>query len=281
MTLTPNTTPPLLTLWIKGPLNWLSRACLKSALRVGHEVHLYSYGEVPNIPAGIIHRDAREVVPEAEIFQFDGVENPAMLGSYAPFSDAFRYRSLGLARGIWVDSDVYFLRKLVMHGPVLLGWEGPRPEDKAHDPFEHLVGNAILLMPPSSPVVQDLVRLTSPPYEMPPWVPKGIRTRALQKLGGRPFFPGAVTYATVGPIAVNHFVHKHGLTSAVSAHPRYYPVGYREIRRFGEADAAFRATLGPETECIHIWNSNFNRAFTTGVPEGSFAARLKEESLDG
>lgn len=274
------TPPPLVTLWIKGALNWVSLACLKSARRVGHEVHLYSYEDVPNIPAGIRHLDARLVVPEDEIFQFEGVNNPAMFGSYAPFSDAFRYRALGQGRGIWFDSDVYFLRLLDMHGPVLLGWEGPRPEGKIRDSFAHLVGNAIMLLPPSSPVVSDLVRLTSPPYQMPPWVPAGIRARALEKLQGRPFFPGAVSYATFGPVAVNHFVHKHRLTGEVSAHPRYYPVGYREVRRFAEEDGAFRATLLPETECIHIWNSNFNRAFAAGVPEGSFAARLKEESLD-
>jgi hypothetical protein len=271
---------PLVTLWIKGLLNRLTVACLKSAIRVGHEVHLYSYHDVPNIPAGVRHLDAREVVPEDEIFQYDGVENPAMLGSYAPFSDAFRYRTQSQARGIWFDSDVYFLRRLGLHGPVLLGWEGPRPESETRDPFAHLVGNAIMLIPPSSPVVSDLVRLTSRPYEMPPWVPAGIRARAYEKLQGRPFFPGAVTYATFGPVAVNHFVHKHGLTGSVSAHLRYYPVGYREIRRFGEPDTTFRASLGPETECIHIWNSNFSRAFAAGPPKGSFAARLQEESLD-
>jgi hypothetical protein len=137
-----------------------------------------------------------------------------------------------------------------------------------------------MYLPQGSPVVDELVRLTSKPYRMPPWVPQDIRARALQKLAGRPFYPGAVTYATFGPVAVTHAVRAHGAEHVVRPHGHYYPVSFRAVNRFGAPDADVRAGLPPEAEAVHMWNSNFSAAFADGLPPGSFAARLHEESLD-
>ena len=268
------------TLWIAGSLNWLSVSCLKSAVRQGHEVHLYSYGDVPNIPAGVTHVSAQDVIPEDEIFRYEGVDQPRLVGSYAPFSDAFRYRLLSLGLGVWIDSDMYFLRTIDMRPSVLLAWEGPEQADSDANPFARLVGNGLMLMPEDSPVVADLVRLTSRPYAMPPWVPPKLRARALEKLAGRPYFPGAVTYATVGPVALTHFVKEHGRLGDIRPHLYYYPVGFNEMKSFARPDAAFRAALPAETEAIHMWNSNFSKAFARALPKGSFAERVREESLD-
>lgn len=271
---------PLATLWIGGRLSDLSRACLKSAVRHGHEVHLYSYHEVANLPAGITHRDARDVVPEADIFQYDGVGQDRLFGSYAPFSDLFRYRLMGLGRGVWIDSDMYFLRPLDQSPKVLLAWEGPRPTLLSKPKIPFRVGNGVIYMPTDSPVVADLVALTSEPYRMPPWVGPDIRARVLRKLDGRPFYPGAVTYATIGPVALTHFVREHRAEATVMPHTRYYPVSYSDLDRFAESDAAFRAALPGDTEAVHMWNSNFSQTFADGCPKGSFAARVLEEGLD-
>ncbi len=271
---------PLLTLWMSGALDWLSVACLKSAVRHGHEVHLYSYGDIPNVPNGVIHKDARIIVPEDEIFFFDGVGQPEMIGSAAPFADAFRYRSQQQARGVLMDSDMYFVRAVDLSAPVILAWEKPINTDLAKGSQRGFVGNAFMKLPPKARLTTDLVQLTSKPYKMPPWIPKHVEKRVLEKLDGKPFFPGAVTYATVGPVALTYFAKKRNVFPEVLSNDYFYPVFFQDVARFGELHADFLGSLSPETGAIHIWNSAFARAFKDGIPEGSFAARLKEESLD-
>jgi hypothetical protein len=267
-------------MWIRGPLDWVAVASLKSALAQGHVVHLYSYGDIPNLPRGITHLDARDIVPEDEIFHYDGVNNEEAFGSVAPFSDAFRYRMLASRPKIWIDADIYFVKRLDTARDVLLAWEGPQASPWDKDSFRYRLGNGVLRFPHGSPVLQDLVRITSRPYQMPPWVPPHIREAALKKLAGRPFFPGALTYASVGPVAVDYFVRKHHRLGDARSHEYYYPVSFRHMERFAEPDDSFRAALPAVTEVIHLWNSGFKRRFHDQPPAGSFAARLREEALD-
>jgi hypothetical protein len=63
---------------------------------------LYSYTDL-EVPPGVKLRDAREVLPEEELFQAHG--------SYAAFSDFFRHTLLLRRGGWWVDADVISLRK--------------------------------------------------------------------------------------------------------------------------------------------------------------------------
>ncbi|MGH1331728.1 MAG: hypothetical protein ACRBBK_12665 [Paracoccaceae bacterium] len=272
--------PALLTLWISGPLDFVSVSCLKSAIRFGHDVHLYSYGDIPNIPKGVSHKDARSIIPEDEIFLYDGIEQPSLFGSVGPFSDAFRYRSQILNRGVWMDTDMYFLQRIDLSPSVILAWEKPKKDALTTNWRSNLIGGALLKLPPKSALTSDLVRLTSKPYQMPPWLSQQRQKEVLDKLQGRPFFPGAVTYATVGPVALTYFARERGMLHDVLPSSHYYPLFFREIERLGERYEDFCASLPQETKTIHIWNSAFKRAFKAHTPQGSFAARLKEESLD-
>lgn len=275
-----NKYPPLLTLWMSGALDWVSVACLKSVVRQGHEMHLYSYGDIPNIPKGVVHKDARMIVPEEEIFLYDGISQPGRIGSPAPFSDAFRYRSQQQERGVWMDSDMYFLREIDLSPPLILAWERPESTDENQSWFKNLVGNALMKLPSQSGLTTDLVKLTSKPYEMPPWVPKGIQEKVWEKLQGKPFFPGAVSYATVGPIALTYFAKKHRILPEIKSNHHFFPVFYQDMSPFGEPDGVFRASLSQETAAVHVWNSAFKTKFGSHLPQGSFAARLREESLE-
>lgn len=265
---------------MSGPLDWISITCLKSAVRHGHEVHLYSYGDIPNIPRGVQHKDARLIIPEEEIFLYDGISQPRRFGSPAPFSDAFRYRAQQQERGVWMDSDLYIVRELDLSSPMILAWERTENTDPNATWFGNLVGNALMKLPPNAGLTTDLVGVTSMPYKMPPWVSKEMQERVWEKLQGKPFHPGAVSYATVGPIALTYHAKKRKLLREVLPSHHVSPVFYTELSRFAAPDAAFRAALSKETGTIHLWNSAFTRYYNAGVPMGSFAARLKEESLE-
>lgn len=271
---------PLVTFVDPGPLTRITRSCLKSAVRCGHDVHVYAYGEVTDLPKGVTAKDAEKVIPKSEMFIFDGITQPNRYGSLAPFSDALRYRLLKQGLGIWVDWDVYFIKPLDFSDETVLSWESKRPLRFKLKRYERVVGNAVMRLAPESPVLRDLVKLTSPPYQIPPWLPQEIRARVQRKLAGRPFYPGAITYAEYGPIALTYFTKKHKMLSRVKSYKFHYPVGYKQVRAFLQEDQLFRQSLPTQTKTIHLWNSAFQRITHTPPPINSFAGRLLEESLD-
>ena len=57
-------------LWIGSRLSALERLSIASFLANGHPVHLYAYGPIEGIPAGTTLRDAREILPESEVFTY-------------------------------------------------------------------------------------------------------------------------------------------------------------------------------------------------------------------
>src|SRR5215510_1134562 len=91
-------------LWIGSELSIMEQLSLASFLRNGHEYHLYTYGELRNVPKGTIVKDGNEVLPASGIFQYR--DRP----SYAAFSNFFRYKLLLERGGWWVDADLVCLR---------------------------------------------------------------------------------------------------------------------------------------------------------------------------
>jgi hypothetical protein len=92
------------SLWIGSELSKMEQTCIKSFLRNGHEFHLYVYGEVKNMPAGALLKDASEIVPVGKIFKNKD------RNIYIGFSDLFRYKLLLEKGNYWSDMDVICLR---------------------------------------------------------------------------------------------------------------------------------------------------------------------------
>lgn len=85
------------SLWVGGPLKKLQETCLASFVYYGHDITLWVYDLDMQVPNGVKKRDARELVPESNIFL---VKN-----TYAAFSDIFRYKMVDALDMIWVDAD--------------------------------------------------------------------------------------------------------------------------------------------------------------------------------
>ena len=81
-------------LWIGPELSVMEQLSIASFLRNGHEYHLYVYDELSNVPRGTVIKDASEVLPPSQIFQYKQNQ------SYAGFANFFRYKLL-LERGGW------------------------------------------------------------------------------------------------------------------------------------------------------------------------------------
>lgn len=89
------------SLWI-GPLSKLERMCMKSFVKQGYAFELYCYSVPDGVPAGVVIKDAKEIVPADKLIEFQNTAN---------FSDYFRWTVLYEKGGWWVDMDVYCLRR--------------------------------------------------------------------------------------------------------------------------------------------------------------------------
>lgn len=90
-------------LWVGSRFSTMERLCIASFLKNGHRFRLFVYHPVEGVPEGTEFRDANEILPAASVFQYSN-------GSYAGFSNFFRYKLLLEKGGWWVDLDTICLR---------------------------------------------------------------------------------------------------------------------------------------------------------------------------
>lgn len=116
------TTFPVQFLWIKGELSTLEHLCLKSFLDHGHEVHLYHYEKVLNVPSGVTFKNGAAIIPAENIFLSQSPSG----SSYACFADVFRLKLLAEKGGWWFDMDHVCLAPLPDYKTfcVASSWEG-------------------------------------------------------------------------------------------------------------------------------------------------------------
>ena len=89
--------------WAKGPISQLEYLCMNSFVEKNYKLFVWSYDAGLEIPRGAKLRDANIVVDESKLFL-------NRLGSYAGFSDFFRYKVLNRFGGLYADTDVIAVR---------------------------------------------------------------------------------------------------------------------------------------------------------------------------
>ena len=230
-------------LWIGGRLSPYETLSLKSFLDYGHEVDLYTYDSQLDAPEGIVLRDANEVVNARSVF-----ENPNHKGTWAGFSNIFRYELLRSRPTIWVDTDVVALGPKISstHGFVF-GWESP----------EYLNG-AVLGGPMGSDFTERLV------------------DEALQ-IDRHTF-----QWGDLGPKLVTRVVHELGLESYAQRQHAFYPIGFRDVWMLFDPESREDVEAAVSgSEVLHWWNEALRRAPSNVKeflpPKGSFFAALFEE----
>ena len=97
------------SLWIGDRLSTMEQLCVRSFLDNGHPFHLYTYGELENVPRGTVLRDATEILPAEERFVY---RKGCGKGSPSAFSNCFRYKLLLERGGWWSDLDAVCMRPL-------------------------------------------------------------------------------------------------------------------------------------------------------------------------
>lgn len=128
------------SLWVGRPLSKLEQTCLSSFIYHGHSITLYVYDLDLDVPAGVVKKDANEIVKEDQLFIVDN--------SYGPFADMFRYKMIQQTGLIWTDTDNICLSDNWEIGDYLFGLQG--------GPHK-LVAIGILKMPKDSELLLDVI----------------------------------------------------------------------------------------------------------------------------
>lgn len=130
-------------LWIGTPLSAIEQLCLRSFVNHGYEVHLYTYGEVANVPPGVRLLPAETILPASRIFTY---QKGFGRGSYAGFASLFRYHLLHERGGWWFDSDFVSIQALPEPADLLIATS----HEGSHGV---LANNCALYAPPRHPLI--------------------------------------------------------------------------------------------------------------------------------
>ena len=96
-------------LWIGNSLSKLELLTIYSFINNGHTFRLWIYDKevAKQLPPQVLIGDANEIIPVNKVFNYKQTNTFGHgKGSYAGFSDIFRYKMLYLHGGWWVDMDI-------------------------------------------------------------------------------------------------------------------------------------------------------------------------------
>lgn len=131
-------------LWIGNELSALEQLCILSFIKNGHTFQLWTYSEINNIPKGTVIKNANDIIDSKDIFSYVNTNKFGHgKGSYAGFSDIFRYKLLVEFGGWWTDMDITCLKKLDFEEDYVFRQNGTKG----------VVGN-LMKCPPNSNLMQ-------------------------------------------------------------------------------------------------------------------------------
>jgi hypothetical protein len=236
------TSPPVSALWIGKTMGPYEHLCLSSFARAGYRVQVFTYEPDLIVPDGTEWCDARDVLPESMVF-----ENHSQPGTFAAFSNLFRYRLLQLQETTWIDTDVMLVADSLPDGPYLFGFEDPG-----------YVNGAILRAPMSSPFLAYLFD-TSTAIE-----------------------PAEIVWGQVGPKLITEAITRFDLDALVQPADVLYPVHYRDVGMlFDPAQLEVVQERLEHASTLHLWNEILRRGGPVKQvrpPRGSWLAHAFDSS---
>ncbi len=259
-------------LWVEGPLSYVEQLCVQSFLDNGHDVTMYHYGDVPNVPKGatMAHGSA--------ILDINSFIAHGKTGSMALFSDVFRYHLLTkLDRTIWADTDAYCVKPFVSDTGHFFGWES-----------DHHINGGVLGFPQDSEALAGLLEMTEDEYGIPFWYGGRVREKIVARAeAGSPTHVSKLPWGVWGPHAVTAYLQKTGEDKYAFPKEVLYPVPYAHRRLIvnGRRRRSAENFVTDKTMSIHLYGRRM-RAFLASRPEGlpdeggMFEALLAKHKID-
>ena len=234
------------SLWIGNTLSNVEKLCINSYIKNGHEFDLYAYNEIDNIPENCNVKDAKEILPEEEIFAYNvGLGK----GSYSAFSNYFRYKLLEAKGNWWTDTDIVCLKHIDIKDDYVFVSESTI-SGETH------ITSGIIKTPPQSEFS------------------KFCYNFCLQQN------KDTLEWGTVGPRLVGKGVNHLNLQDKVKHWKFFNPIGFEQVGMF--FDEAFGNVDLSESYTVHLWNEmwrryNFNKNKT--YDENCLFEKLKAKYL--
>jgi hypothetical protein len=234
--------PDIVTFWT-GPLDALRQLCLKSQVAAGHQVTVYSFEPLSQLPDGVRNADAEAILPHAFSERLRPAEPDGSWRDWTTlqFSDFFRMRLMARNEGLWLDADVLLLKPVEIDpAKPYFAWERPK-----------LIGNSVLYLPPDDPIVAAFTALMAQDELTPDWL--ALRHRivfVLHRLRGSHRLSD-VRLAIFGPAALTALAHRTGEVQHAMARNSFYAVHSQPKLFFEPHD--FSGLIGdPGTIGFHI-----------------------------
>ena len=208
------------SLWIGNRLSVMEQLCIRSFLHHGYQFHLYTYGELENIPNGTIVHSGTEILPAEDIFVY---RKGCGKGSPAVFSDYFRYKLLLERGGWWSDLDAVCMKPLDFPEDHVSCYE------REKDGSLH-VAVGLMKLPAGSPIIQYC------------W-------NACQKID-----KSNIGWGQIGPSLFARAIREVKVPIRLLSPEAFYPIDHWQFKKL------VRETEMPkDCYSIHLWSSKWRR----------------------
>ena len=259
--------PDVVTFW-DGPLDALRLLCLRSQVKAGHRVTLYSFAPLDHLPDGVSNADAEAILPKAFAERLRPTSPSGVWRDWTTlqFSDFFRMRLMAEAKGLWLDADVLLLKPIEINlAKPYFAWEKPRQ-----------LGNSVLYLPPDDPIVAAFNALMAQAELTPDWLAWRHRmTFAWKKIRGETTRVSDIRVAIFGPASLTALAARFDHSKYALSKKSFYAI-HAEPKLFFEPSDFSALIADPEILGFHI--SPKGRGKEAPLP-GSFYAWATERFL--
>jgi hypothetical protein len=234
---------PIIQAFWHGPITTMERLSVASFLAHGHEVHVFTYGELDDLPGGTVICDAREVLPPMS--RWRGPVYRDSRGSFSAYSNLFRYKLLYERGGWWVDLDTVCLQ-----------------------PFDF---------------AEEYVFATEPDQTLAPGVlrvPAGTELMAWCYERCLAMGKDRRKWGNTGPRLFNEAVERFGMRAHAVPASVLIPIDWPDWAAFLDQEREWNFEL--ETRALHLWNSLWaknGRDRDGSYPPGCLYETLKQRYL--
>ena len=206
------------SLWIGARLSTMERLSIRSYLSLGHEFHLFTYGNVEGVPDGAAVRPAEDVLPASDVFRYR--RGPGR-GSVSAFSNCFRYRLLLERGGWWTDLDSVCVRPLDFADEHVLGRERS-PEGGT------LIGSGLIKAPAGSALMEYCWRASR----------EADRSR--------------LRWGEIGPLLLSRAVGAVGAEVTVLEPEAFFPIDFWRVW-----ELVLEGEVPDGCHAVHLWHSQW------------------------
>jgi len=237
-------TETIQSLWVGNRLSLMEQLSLRSFLAQGHTYHLYVYGDIVDVPHGILLKDANTILPASRVFKNKGLD------TYAAFSDFFRYRLLLMNGGWWVDTDMICMKPFAFPSDYVFSSEHEYVPDQ---PIREMINSGAIKAPKGSLALN---------YAWETCLSKD---------------PETAGWDDFGPTVTAETVNKFSLHNYVQPAVTFCPIPHWDVMTMvapgGNID------VSEDTYAIHLWHELWRQAGISGdaqFPATSLYEKLKK-----